>query len=389
MRICIINHAFGSPTVGPNMRHWFLIEALLLRKSFTKIQGIGSRVFHKYRVDPGSIMEDARFSIRYFPNIKYRGFVFQVINQHVFAIQAAFWCRKNLDAFDVFYFSSPPPLAMFYSRLIVPDLSRKKVIFEFRDLWPEILYSLKPGLLNTIYYAYLKVAVVYCYEKADKIFCVKKGEIDYLVGAYRIDREKIKHMPNSNPISQVSREFLTQVQSAVRFVYAGALSDYYDLELFFDGLVGISEDKYIVDIYGDGKNREYLENYVDQLGLKNVNFLGYKEKRELDERLPHYDYGLLFLKNVAQNRFGISTNKVFDYVNAGLPIVSSYISDFGPIEEHGIGYNCEHDAVRLKVLIQNIVSGEKGDNFSVAIKSFRMQGSYHKIAEEFENIVYE
>ena len=64
-------------------------------------------------------------------------------------------------------------------------------------------------------------------------------------------------------------------------------------------------------------------NDAERRGLANVRFLRSIPKSEMPELLAAADVGLHTLADVPLFRFGVSPNKLFDYMAAGLPVVTN------------------------------------------------------------------
>ncbi len=352
MKILVVNHASGNSMVGPNMRHEKIFGQLIKLNDKYKFTILGSKYFHKYNLLPPNKLNKGGIEFIYLNNLKYRSFVFQIINQHIFAISSLLWMIKNRRIkYDLIYFSSPPPIA-FMSCFIFKFFFSKnsKLIFEFRDLWPEILIELKNGLLVKLYGSYLSLIVVFAYRMSDKIICVKEGEINYLKDKYRINPEKIKWVPNGmNPEKEFNNhKNIFFDKKSFNVIYIGAMSNYYDLEFIIKAISEKQINFCDFHFFGKGSSSRKLKKMAKTYGLLNVFFHEYQDKNKLESILSESDVGLLPLKNVKSNLYGISTNKIFDYIKFNLPIIGSYNSNFDPIEKFGIGFNVKYDMQLFK-----------------------------------------
>ncbi|MCU5783490.1 glycosyl transferase, group 1 [Alcanivorax balearicus MACL04] len=120
--------------------------------------------------------------------------------------------------------------------------------------------------------------------------------------------------------------------------YVGALSSYYCI----DNLIGaarVLKDHQDVHfrIVGGGEDLGKLKNLAFQYGLENISFTGKVSKDKVVEELERFDACYVGLKEVKANLYGISCNKIFEYMYAAKPIVASYITNYDPVQMAGCG----------------------------------------------------
>ena len=103
-------------------------------------------------------------------------------------------------------------------------------------------------------------------------------------------------------------------------------------------------------IYGDGIERQELEDYCNQMELTNVIFKGNVEKKYIPYILSCSDITLL---NYSQSMYnwsrGNSSNKLFEYFSAGKPVISTVKMGYSQIEKYKCGYEFEGDSNQKEV----------------------------------------
>ena len=72
---------------------------------------------------------------------------------------------------------------------------------------------------------------------------------------------------------------------------------------------------------GDGPKKEKLKEVKKKLTLENVEFLEPIKKKDVPLLLANADILLISLKNISLYRYGISLNKLFDYMASRKPII--------------------------------------------------------------------
>jgi glycosyltransferase involved in cell wall biosynthesis len=92
-------------------------------------------------------------------------------------------------------------------------------------------------------------------------------------------------------------------------------------------------------LVGDGMKKKHLQARAAAHGLTNVVFHDAVHKAQLAALLRGADLGLQLLANVPAFYYGTSPNKFFDYIAAGLPVLTNYpgwIADL--VEKNDIGF---------------------------------------------------
>ena len=74
-------------------------------------------------------------------------------------------------------------------------------------------------------------------------------------------------------------------------------------------------------LVGDGPVKAALQQQANEQGLDNVEFRDPVPKPKLMELLQTADAGLMVLKESLLFSFGVSPNKLFDYLAASTPVI--------------------------------------------------------------------
>ncbi|HTE42652.1 MAG TPA: glycosyltransferase family 4 protein [Steroidobacteraceae bacterium] len=223
---------------------------------------------------------------------------------------------------DVVIGSSPQIFAAVAGRA----LSRKagaKFVFEVRDLWPESLLAVG-GRRGMAYYVIDRVANS-MYRSADRILVLARGTREYLI-AKGVPESKLVQVPNGVDVAAIRPNELTgearREEHPITFIYAGAHGPANGLDAVLDAaeiLGGACNARF--KLVGDGPAKSALRADAVRRGLVNVEFLDSVSKPELARLLNGADAGLMLLREAPLFAFGVSPNKLFDYMAAALPIV--------------------------------------------------------------------
>lgn len=389
MRILVISHAAGTPQIGPNMRTFYLARKLVA--AGYKVNIVGSGVFHKYRSSPlPNIGEDAEkvvdgINYRWLATRPYekRG-VPQVLNQLSFAYKL--WSiRKKLVQLNPSFviMSSPPPLGI-YAASYIAHKSGAKLIFEIRDLWPEIIEELGGFGPNHPYIKMVKHSVKFAYKRAKGIVSVKPGDLSFIENKYK-SKAHLEYIPNGfdhTGVLDKPYEHPILKEKGFKLVYTGALSNYYAIGSLLGAakFLKTTHSNLIVLIAGDGEDREQYEAYKNEHKLDNVYFLGFLPKENMLSLIRQCDAAFLGLKDTKANQLGISTNKLYEYMYAKSPVIASYNTDHDIVKESGAGLTVEPESAEaIADAIEKIcamsaeerrVMGEKGYSYLMQHHTF-------------------
>lgn len=82
-------------------------------------------------------------------------------------------------------------------------------------------------------------------------------------------------------------------------------------------------------VIGDGYERNYLEDIVREYALDdNVKFLGYIPPKDLPQYTAQASLGLNLLENKGLNHYYSLANKFFDYIQAGVPVLTMNFPEY-------------------------------------------------------------
>jgi glycosyltransferase involved in cell wall biosynthesis len=269
---------------------------------------------------------------------------------------------RSLPRPDVIIAADPPQFCGAAGRRLAEHHGARLVI-DCLDLWPELFVTAAPAALRPVVRvavqplrtirkrnvrsAALAIAVADRYrdmlvaDGARKAITIPIG-VD--VGAFRVPR--IAH-------------------GRLTLVYAGSLGEHYDLATLLDAVRGMDADLLIA-------GRGPAEARLRAIAPPNARFLGAVEPEELPRIYAAADIG------VAPYSAGSTVAmplKVFDYLAAGLPVVTSLGGDF-PATRYAAG-----NAVSLRDAIQRSPSGAPP---VVDVDHFDVRVLYQRYADAVE-----
>lgn len=149
-------------------------------------------------------------------------------------------------------------------------------------------------------------------------------------------------------------------------------------------------------VLGDGERKNEYEDYAKELGLSDrIYFMGTIAQEELINYTAGGDLGICLIENISVSYYHALPNKLFEYINAGLPVISSNLPQMKKIVENydaGIvvdDLSAESIASSIKKLINEKGLREKYSlNCLEASKDLNWQKEYERTkARLFESIL--
>jgi glycosyltransferase involved in cell wall biosynthesis len=97
-------------------------------------------------------------------------------------------------------------------------------------------------------------------------------------------------------------------------------------------------------IYGDGTERQMLENRCLSEKIGNVIFKGHVPGQFIPYILSKSDLNIIIVRQTELMRFGSSLNKLFDYMASGKPIVSNLRVNYDLLKRYNCGITTKDES---------------------------------------------
>ena len=240
-------------------------------------------------------------------------------------------------------YGSSPHLGAAVAGFLIAKAHRARFVLEVRDLWPQILVDTGMFRETDLVYRLLKQLERFLYRQADTIVVLAKGSID-AIAAEGIDPGKIRFVPNgADPCDfevDRDRDELREEYglSNTTVVYAGAHGPANGLDLVLDAAEKLQGLDVTFLLVGDGVAKAELQADAERRGLDNVEFRGLISKERIPELFAAADIGLHCLADVPLFHHGVSPNKLYDYMAAGLPVITNTPGEVAAmVEDAGAG----------------------------------------------------
>lgn len=259
--------------------------------------------------------------------------VFNWVSFAVNVVVAALWRSRKRP--NIIYASSPHLLTG-VAGAALSAIFRVPFVLEVRDLWPKVLSDMGQIREKSTTYRLLAWLESMLYVRADRIVALTNGTAMVLRNT-GVSESKITTIPNgADPgffKTNISRSAAREEYgfSKLTFLYAGAHGPANGLEQL---LQAASEHPNVDVVFvGDGISRLDLIDRASHLGLANVSFMPAVAKSEMPKLLLAADVGVHCLADVPLFRYGVSPNKLYDYMAAGKPVVTNTPGEMADLVE--------------------------------------------------------
>ncbi|RNB87375.1 glycosyltransferase WbuB [Brevibacillus fluminis] len=354
MNIMFINPYAGSMRYGMQLRPYYLAKKWV--KIGHQVTIVAATYAHVRTHQPnpsGGIAEEEEDGIRYvwLPTMEYEGNgLKRVINMMQFS-WALLRLRKQLAERyqpDVVVASSPHPFSIFGAEKIARQTGAK-LVFEVRDLWPLTLIELGHKSPWHPFIMLMQYAENYAYRKADKVVSLLPKADRYMI-LHGMEPHKFTYLPNGidvdewqqvleGGVPELHRETIARYKAEGRFLLAYTGS--HGLADSLHHLVAAADELRDQPVgflcVGHGPEKPALEQLAVERGLDNVAFLPPVSKAALLELLTQMDVLYIGWKREEMYRFGVSPNKLFDYMMAAKPVIHAIEAGNDPVAASGCG----------------------------------------------------
>lgn len=327
MNIWILNHHAVVPSMSGGTRHYDFAKELVKRGHSVTI--IASS-FHYSKLQEMKEYSKAEYIKEDIDEIKfiwlktppyYGNGVTRVVNMLSYMFKAIkILPRLNLEKPDVIIGSSVHLFAV-YAAFKLSKIYNTAFIMEVRDLWPQTLIDMGISKWHP-FILLLAWLEKFLYTKADKIITTLPKAYLYIENL-GIDKKKVEWVSNGTDINNLKTQYKHKLDSSkFNVLYTGSHGLANNLNILIDVANDLKDDENIhFTLLGDGPLKVQLMQRAEELKLKNITFLASVPKSEVFDYLYSADLLYVGLKDSPLYKYGMSMNKVFDYLFAKKPIL--------------------------------------------------------------------
>ncbi len=320
-----------------------------------------------------NVDDNYRLNLIYAKGYKKNISIARIINHKVIAMKLNRKI-KRLDKPDIIFTSFPTiefaDVAVKYGKK-----NHVPVVVDVRDLWPDTFYHNLKGLLKLLavpYVIYLKIKtrkiMRNCYaitSITDQMldWGLKKGKRDKTIydKSFFIGYSKKKIGKETNPDVIVDK-------NKFNICFFATINNQFNYPLIVDVARKLENTNAKFLICGLGPQLDLFKQ-ISQ-GLKNIEFLGWQDKNNIDYILKYSKFGLAPYKDTFDFQMSVS-NKYAEYLSFGLPIIitsSGYMKDI--TEKYNVGI-ASSDSKEISDYIFSMMKDSKKYN-SVSLNASKL-----------------
>ncbi len=275
-----------------------------------------------------------------------------------------------------------------------------RAIAQIADLWPETLVAYGVAGPNNPVVRGLRALEKKIYMNADAIIFTMEGAYGYIREQgweEDVPRDKVFFINNGvdlalfeqNRLDYPAEDAELGDPALFKVVYTGSLGRSNRLDLLLGAAALLDDERIRILIWGGGDELENLKERASRDGLKNVMFKGSVEKKRIPAILAGSDALFLDAFDERVSRYGISSNKLFEYFASGKPILMCALSGHNPAERFGcsITYESTPEGVAEAIGRARSLSEEQRETMRRGALAAARAYSYDTLTEKLNAVV--
>ena len=319
----------------------------------------------------------------------------RVLKWFAFTFKLFFLPLKKMKKPDVIIAS---PMAPF---LVLPAyrLAKKykaKFIYEVKDIWPLSIVELGGISSSHPLIRAMSFCEKYAITKADEVVSSLQNYGEHLKKDLAIEREfhwinngvDVKELEQSEPLP---KETISKIPKDKFIVgYTGTIGLANGLDSFCKSAELLKEHREIFFvIVGEGNKKEAL---IKEYGeLENLLFIDAIPKQQVQSMLALFDACYIGLKRENLFKYGVSPNKLFDYMYSAKPIVyaiDSGKSNIVKVANCGVSVEAQNENAIANGVKELYDMGEKGVHLGENGKNYILKNfTYDKLALKYQSLM--
>ncbi|MEX0447498.1 glycosyltransferase family 4 protein [Xenorhabdus sp. SGI246] len=361
MNILYINHYAGTPDYGMEFRPYYLAKewsrnghkTTILASSFSHVRSKQPDVKNK-------IKEENIDGIHYiwYPTNKYKGNgILRLVNIFSFLLKVIQSNKKIINKIkpDVIIASSTYPLDIWVAKYLAKK-HKAKLIFEIHDLWPLSPIELGGMSSKHPFMVLCQYAENSAYKYSDAVISMLPNVHQHVID-HGLDIKKLHIIPNgivcsdweNGSYDKIPNNISSKIQNIKKkgctiVGYAGSHGVPNALNTLIEAASLLKEKPFHFILVGSGLEKNNLIKYSELLNLENITFFEPITKKQMPDLLSLFDISYIGAHKTPIYRFGVSPNKLMDYMMAGNVILSSINAGNDPIAEAACGLTVETES---------------------------------------------
>lgn len=403
MNIIIINHYAGSDYYGMEFRPYYMAKEW--SKLGHSVTIIAADYSHLRKNNPNvskELQEEIIDGIKYVwvKTPKYNGNgIGRIINISTFMFKLRIYYKKIAKKYNpnAVIASSTYPLDI-YPASRISSISGAKLCFEIHDLWPltpmEIGgYSEKNPAIKILQraedFAYensdVVVSILPCADKHIRNRGFKTDNYIHIPNGVIVKHDNENNAPHEEQIDILEN---LKKQGYTLVGYTGNHSPANSLDTFLNAAKLCDNGKVKFVLVGSGNAKDELIKYAENNKIKNVEFLNPVRKENMSIILEKLDIAYIGLKKEKLFSYGVSPNKLYDYMMAKKLIIYSVEAGNDPVKDANCGITVPaENPEEICAAVNNLLKLSKEERDEMGYNGYRYvinNHEYSHLAKMFE-----
>lgn len=220
---------------------------------------------------------------------------------------------------------------------------KTKFIVEFRDIWPLSLVEVQGTSHSHPIVKLFGTMEKRAYQRADAIVATMPYAYKHICDDMGFPREKFHWMPNGldlekadkggDPLPAELEDYLTSHWCCI---YVGSIVKSESVDYMVEAWKKVKDQDICFAIIGDGNVSPIIDRMIKEIGGERIRHYGSIAKNQIPMVLEKAHCCLAAIPNFPIYRFGLSMNKLSDYLYSGKPVV--FACDVDNVVKEANGY---------------------------------------------------
>jgi len=245
---------------------------------------------------------------------------------------------------------------------VLLKLKKKNVIVIYDST--ELTVEREKGIKRIIW----KLIQIICLPYCDFVIQAEPFRLEFFSKEYKVNADKLvmignfPYLKNSNCTEREKKDDKIRV---LYFGIIGAGRGYHELVKAFDGFT-----EYELHLIGPGKKKYISEIKELCKESNNIKILPPVKNTEIESVFSQYDIGYAYYENTQLNNYYCAPNKIYDYLNNGLPVISNnYPGLIAILEKNNVGVCIPSiSKENISLAIEKILSEKMKNNITMELK---------------------
>ena len=342
--------AYDTPEGQSSRTYDYSTELTALGHKVTFFTSSYSHFTHEERLKPSEKWREEWFGkvrVIWLKTIPYKGNGLRRGANMLSNAWRAYWTGRSFKEKPDIIFGPSVPLFTGLSAYFFSRSKKCPFCFEVRDIWPQALIDL--GVLsenNPVTWLFRQIEI-FLYRHADQIIAVLPFAYKHIC-QYGIPSERVAWIPNGVNLKRFAdcKPYSGGTTDKLVVMYVGGASTTHGIDTIIETAKYLQEEKNAIVHFifiGADKQKKYYIDTANTYQIKNIEFRGSIPKSKVAQAQEEADVLVASVKDTPVYQFGINSNKVFDYLASGRPIIFAAKTPNDPVADANAGISIPPD----------------------------------------------